>query len=452
MGDHCEDCTTEAQEFIALGAFDVFTSALPPGKICADMGRRLFLSAVLFCSLFSFAGEDFKIVAIRSTGSHEFTEEEIANASGLKINQIIGPAEFKNAADRLASTGAFAQVGYKYGPMGTGMFVEFQVQDAPEFLPVRFENLVWFTDSELTTELSQRVPLYHGHLPPGGGLVDSTVNAIQSLLTEKGITATAGMRMHSPEPGAPIDAVSFYVDGPSLLVKKIDVSGSNLVPAPQVDEALKSIIGMSYDRGIIEDSIHYYLKSLYDSHGLLHFKVDPPQISLTGDPKNPQISLSLKVEEGPQYKFGSFRWTGNTVVSEKDLHKTLDKCSTGAVANLPLLVQAAKFANGLYFTRGYLQSKVQLVPSYDEDKKVVDYELHVVEGPQFHMGHIRVVGLDATECQKLENAWKIKPGDPYDPSYENQFIREHLASLRGRPARTTVTQNKDATVDVQVQF
>lgn len=416
------------------------------------MGRKLFLAAVLICSIFCFAGEDFKIVAIRATGSQEFSEAEIANASGLKINQTIGPAEFKNAADRLAATGAFAEVGYKYGPMGPGMFVEFRVQDAPEFLPVRFENFVWLTDTDLNAELSKRVPLYHGRVPPGGGLVDSTVSAIQALLAEKGIPATAAMRMHSPAPGKPVDAVSFYVEGPALLVKKIDVAGANLVPASDVNDALKSIVGMNYDRGVIDESIRYRLDPLYQSHGLLHFKIDPPQVSIAGDPKNPDVLLSMKVDEGPQYKFGEFHWTGNSVVAEKDLNKTMEKCSTGAVANLPLLIQAAKFANGLYFGRGYLQSKVQLIPTYDDDKKTVDYELHVVEGQQFHMGHIQVVGLEAEQCRKLENAWKIKPGEPYDPSYENQFIREHLASLRGRPARTTITQNKDATVDVRVEF
>lgn len=416
------------------------------------MGRKLLLPLVLLWSLFSFAAQDFRIVAIRSTGSHEFTEQEIADASGLKINQTVGPAEFKNAADRLASTGAFAQVGYKYGPLGAGMFVEFQVEDAPEFLPVRFENLVWFSDSELTAELSRRVPLYHGHLPPGGGMVDSTVSAIQSLLAEKGIPATAAMRMHSPAPGKPIDAVSFYVEGPPLLVKKVDVAGANLVPLSDVNDALKSIVGMNYDSGVIDESIRYRLDPLYQTHGLLHFKLDPPQVSISGDPRNPDVLLSMKIDEGPQYKFGEFHWTGNTVVTEKDLNKTMEKCSTGAVANLPLLIQAAKFANGLYFSRGYLQSKVQLIPTYDDDKKIVDYELHIVEGQQYHMGHIQVVGLEAEQCRKLENAWKIKQGEPYDPSYENQFIREHLASLRGRPARTTITQNKDATVDVRVEF
>ena len=76
------------------------------------MARKFFLailSLILTCFL---AAQDFRIIAIRSTGSHEFSGDEIARASGLKINQTIGPAEFKNAADRLAATGAFAEVGY----------------------------------------------------------------------------------------------------------------------------------------------------------------------------------------------------------------------------------------------------------------------------------------------------------------------------------------------------
>ena len=412
----------------------------------------LFLLPLLISTGFCLGGDTVKLLAIRATGSHEFNESEIASASGLKVNQGIAPAEFKNAADRLAATGAFAQVGYKYGPLGAGMFVEFQVEDAPQFLPVRFENFVWNTDDELITKLAERVPLFHGHLPPGGELVDSTLAALQALLSERGIVAHAGMRMHSPAAGKSIDAISFYVDGLPLIVKDIEIKNAELVPSSEVKTALKSIVGMSFERGVVEESIRYRLETLYQSRGLLHATFDPPMVAMTGDEKNPDIVLKISLHEGLQYKFGHFQWTGNTVVLVSELNKAISKCSTGAVANLPLLVQGAKYANGMYMNKGYLESKVQLMPSYDDQNKTVDYELHVVEGRQFHMGRITVVGLEASQCEKLQNAWKIKPGEPYDASYEPQFIREHMNALRGRPAKTIVTNNPDATVDVRVEF
>jgi outer membrane protein assembly factor BamA len=433
-------------------AIHVFTSEVVTDTICAVMVRKLLLPILLLSTLSCFAASDFRIVAIRATGSKEFSEEEIARASGLTINQTIAAAEFKNAADRLAQTGAFAQVGYKYGPMGPGMFVEFQVEDAPEFLPVRFENFVWMSDDQLNTELKKRVALFHGHLPPGGGMVDATVEALQTMLTERGVQARAGMRLHTFAPGKPIDAVSLYVDGVPLIIKHLVVANANQVPASDVSEALKAIVGMNFDRGVIDETIHYRLEPVYRSRGLLHATIDPVQVAATGDLKNPDVDLTLSVHEGPQYKFGDFKWTGNTIVTEADLKKTIAKCTTGGVANLLALMDGAKVANGAYTSRGYLESKVQLMPNYDDEKKIVDYELHVVEGRQFHMGAIKVVGLEADQCEKMEKSWKIKAGDPYDPSYETIFIRENLRSLHGRPAKTIVTQNKDATVDVRVEF
>ncbi len=433
-------------------AFHVFTSVLLLDTICADMGSRLVAAVLFLCTLPTFAGENFKIVAIRSTGSHEFSQDEIARASGLKLNQFIGPAEFRNAADRLAATGAFAQVSYKYGPMGTGMFVEFQVEDAPEFLPVRFENFVWMSDGDTTAELTRRVPLFHGRVPPGGGLLDDTVAALQALLTERGVAGRAGMRMHTPSPNASIDAVSFYVEGPTLLVKSVDVRGVSSVAASDVNSAVKSIVGMSFDRGVIEESIGYRLTPILQAQGLLHAEIGPPAVTITGDPKNPDVILQVQVAEGPQYKFGRLAWSGNTVVPESELNKTLAKCSPGAVASLPLLMEGAKQANGIYASKGYLEAKVRLNPTFHDVEKTVDYDLQVIEGRQFHMGRVRVVGLDAPQCEVLEAGFPLKQGDPYDEKRVLQFVREHLASQRGRPVKTTTSQNRDATVDVRIEF
>ncbi len=413
------------------------------------MKRLTFLLLVLFLTRLCFAG-DAKLLAIRVSGSRLFTEDEVAKASGLQVNQEIGPAEFKNAADRLAATGAFSQVGYKYGPLGNGMFVEFEVEDAPEFLPVRYENLVWWSDDELTNALHQRVPLFHGRLPSGGGIVDQVTAAISALLTERGVNAQARMRLHSAGPGKPIDAVSFYVDGVTLPVKEINVVGTSI--ATEAQTTLKSLMDVGFDRAVVEDSARYKLQTLYRGKGFLKAQFDSPQVRLLGDPRNPQIGLTFHVQDGLQYHFGDLRFTGNSVIAEGDLRKFVANCARGEVANFNTLLFDLKAANDDYFKRGYMESKIQVTPTYDDSAKAVDYDLNVVEGRLFHMGRLEIAGLDPQTTEKLMGRWKLKPGDAYAQDYPPQFIRENGAVLHARPAKIIETNRPDATVDLRLEF
>src|SRR3712207_6362041 len=47
-------------------------------------------------------------------GNKLYSQEQILAVAGLKIGQMAGKAEFDAARDRLLSTGAFEEVGYRF--------------------------------------------------------------------------------------------------------------------------------------------------------------------------------------------------------------------------------------------------------------------------------------------------------------------------------------------------
>jgi outer membrane protein assembly factor BamA len=413
---------------------------------------RTFLTALLLLfTLPAAAGDAVRLVAIRISGSHEFNETDVARASGLKINQTIGPAEFKNAADRLAATGAFASVGYKYGPQGSGMFVEFQLEDAPKFLPVRYENFVWMDDSELTAELGKRVPLFHGNLPEGGGIVDQITEAMTAMLAERGIQGHGQMRLHTAGLNQPVDAVSLFVDGVSLPIREFELTNASRILVPQLKDTLRPLLGSNFERGVSGESITYRLKPFYQDVGMLNVVIDPPTTTVLGDPKSPEIKLTVNVREGLQYSLGQVHWTGNSVFPEPDLLKPITN-PPGKTLKYSLFVNGVRKAADKYANKGYLEARVGITPTFHDEEQTVDYELHVTEGRQFKMARFTVVGLEPAVCEGLQRTWKLQPGDPYDSSAETRFLNDNVTVLHGRPARITQTPHPDGTVDVKMEF
>jgi hypothetical protein len=76
-------------------------------------------------------------------GSAIFREEELVAALGLRPGNQVDLSALKKAADQLMQTGALATLNYTYTPLSSGIVVEYQVIDAAEFLPCRYENIVW---------------------------------------------------------------------------------------------------------------------------------------------------------------------------------------------------------------------------------------------------------------------------------------------------------------------
>jgi outer membrane protein assembly factor BamA len=129
----------------------------------------------------------FKLVSIQTTGTKRYKSEEIVAASGLQIGETVSEDDFKKAARILGETGAFGDVQYSFQYSSEGTKLDLEVQDEEQFVPVRFDNLVWFSDQELFEQLHAQVPLFQGQLPAGGDLADQVSNALQALLIEHNV-------------------------------------------------------------------------------------------------------------------------------------------------------------------------------------------------------------------------------------------------------------------------
>jgi len=95
-------------------------------------------------------------------------------------------------------------------------------------------------------------------------------------------------------------------------------------------------------------------------------------------------------------------------------------------------------------------------PVLDDDKGNVRYELAVVEGDQFKMGEFEVIGLDSGARSRLQAAWKLAEGQPYNGEYAKKFVDDTSRLIpSGVPWNISIHEavnEKDKTVDVTLRF
>ena len=161
------------------------------------------------------------LIAIKVKGSKRFSEADIAAASGLQLGAPVNEEDFKKAARRLGDMGVFTDIGYSFSYTFAGTKVEFQATDVAKFVPVRFEDFVWFPETELRRRIKAYAPLFDGELPLSGKLADQVSDVLQAMLVEKAIPGHVEY-VRSGKPDGPVDSIVYQVADVLIQVRNIE--------------------------------------------------------------------------------------------------------------------------------------------------------------------------------------------------------------------------------------
>ena len=422
----------------------------------------LLASTLACCSLAplavaqSSAGR-WKLSAIHVTGSQRFKEPRIVQALGFKSGSTVSKEDLEQAAQRLAAVGAFAHVGFRYGPAGGGVAVTFQVTDADQFLDCRFANLIWVPEDQLLSELKTRVPLFEGQVSTAGDMGDRIDRALEAILRERGVIASVDHGYFQSSMRAPISAEVFTAHGPSLPIREVVFTGNTVVGSAALAKTVEPLIGHQHDEVFEEDFLNGDPADLYSEKGYLRVRFGRPQTALmspsgTAGP----LRITVPVSEGLQYNLGQIAWSGNTALTGEQLAGQIH-LEAGKTANGVQLDRDLGNLADLYATRGYLSARAEPTPSFDDASRTVKYQIAVSEGDQYHMGQLIVIGIDAAHVDMLKHDWKLRRGDPFDQSYWKYFLTTNAKDLpAGADKSKKIWKNQvdhdSRTVDVTLTF
>jgi outer membrane protein assembly factor BamA len=410
------------------------------------------------------ANDAYKLVAVKVKGTSRYTDQEILAASGLQIGQPAGDGDFKEAVRRLGDSGMFSEVLYSYTASGTGVKIELQLADTADtkLVPARFENFVWFSDSELLKELQTRVPLFKQLLPLSGNLLDRVSEALQALLPEKHLPGRVDFLREEDESADTLSALVYRLEEVSIRIQGVEFPGASPDLTPLLTVAARRLIGAEYTRSALAAAVKFDLLPVYLRRGYLKAAFAPSDARVlpaatTGEqgPADIEVDAIVPVTPGKVYSTSSVNWKGISAITAIELAPLLHM-PPGQPADEVRLHQDLENVTKLYRSRGYMTAQVKSEAQFDDEKSTVHYDLNVAEGDLYKMGELEITGLDTQAKARLEAAWTLHQGQPYDADYPKKF-QEDTGSLLPRGIRWAVTVHesldaKDKTVDVEIHF
>jgi outer membrane protein assembly factor BamA len=404
-----------------------------------------------------------KLIAVQATGSKRYSEDAVAAACGLQVGTVLTEDDLKKAARRLGDMGVFSDIAYSYSYSSAGTKVELKVTDADKFVPVRFEDFVWFSDAELVARIKQHAPLFNGELPLSGKLADEVSDVLQAMLVGKSIPGNVEYERSGKGDG-PIDAIVYRVADVVIQIRNVDFTGAGAAELPALKAASQRVLDREYSRSVLNGLVQQQLLPIYYARGYLKASFGTPEPKVVKQPSEESdgavrhltiVDVIFPVVPGEQYKLTAIQWSGNHVFPTDVLQKMV-QANTGAPANTVKIRENLKDIKKLYGSKGYVAAKLNADADFSDAAGTVAIRLSVNEGDQYHMGELEYRGLDNSLEAKLRNAWKLRPGDVYDAGYLDEYLP---AAHKLLPANLDwevdphVTANlRDKTVDVDLIY
>ncbi len=253
------------------------------------------------------------LIEVKVKGTTRYTQGDVLAASALRIGVAASEDDFRKAAKELTDSGAFSDVAYSYSYSSAGTKLDLQLTDSKQFLPVRFDDFVWFTDDQLRQKVHERVPLFKGELPISGRLPEQVSDVLQALLVESNVPGHVDY-LRNNDPNGKIESITYSVSDlliesinysvSDLLirVRKIEFTGAGPSELPLLEAAARRLPDPEYSRNRINLFAEHQLLPIYHARGYLKASFSQPQPKVvrqeTGSsrPKSYRVSSTPKPE------------------------------------------------------------------------------------------------------------------------------------------------------------
>jgi outer membrane protein insertion porin family len=387
--------------------------------------RRFVLISVCFSlavlaarlpALAQTASPSFVVGEVHASGSHRYSDAQIAATAGLKPGDPISNQTLQDISDELAQLGVFSRVSFRFTAKNNRATVNFELEDAP-IVPVMFENFPWFTDQELSDEIRRAVPLFDGGAPRGGSLIDEITAALSAKLASRGIKSNIEHTLLS-EPSSDEEVMQFRQDDVKFTIASLSFGDSTAQNSEKLRDRISDLVGKKFSRFAIELFENEQVRPIYLSAGRIRVKLGAPVVHLNGDGQQGQstVDVQIPVEPGQVFRLSSAAWSGSMAIDAATLSR-LVSVKPGDLADGMKLASGWQQIELEYGHRGYLDAKITPVAKFDDASVTVRYDVTIVEGPQYRMGELVITGLSLDAERRLRNAWRLAPGQVFDKTF-----------------------------------
>jgi outer membrane protein insertion porin family len=231
-------------------------------------------------------------------------------------------------------------------------------------------------------------------------------------------------------PDGDVRVVFSIVEGRQIKIDQIVFKGNKGLTTKELKEVLATqerqyyILRGKVQRQRLDEDVERIIQ-LYNDHGYIEARVESTDVAV--DREKARVTVTFTVVEGPQFKVGTLKLAGITLLPEQEVRRQL-KLKTGDVFSRSKLRESLKGVENLYSTIG--RASVDVVPKTEQvpGTNTLNIAIDISEGPEVFVERINISGNVRSQDKILRREIPLHEGDLYTLQ-KKERARQKLVNL-----------------------
>lgn len=372
---------------------------------------QVLLIASLMSPQTAYAFEPFVVNDIRVEGMQRTEPGSIFAQLPFKVGQRFTEDLATESVRKLYATGLYADVRIQTA----NRVVVVNVQERPIIAAITFTGMKEFEPDAIIGNLKQ-VGFTQGRVFDQSMLEQAQFELRQAYLN-KGKYAVEISPTVTPLPRNRVGINFDLFEGGVSRIREINIVGNTAFSQSR----LRDLMSLTtpgwitwytdtdkYSREKLERDVEA-IKSFYLDRGYLEFKIEPPQVSISGDRKD--IFITLTITEGKPFKVSGVKLAGDLIGLESEINE-LVQIKAGEIFSGAKTNATAKAISDYLGGLGYAFANVNPNPTLDRENQTAELTFYIDPNRRVYVRRVQVVGNHRTkdevirrEVRQPEAAW-----------------------------------------------
>ena len=376
-------------------------------QLARDIGMKLF--------------KRVKVSGVEIVGNKRIESDAIKMIIKTKPGDIYLSKSLSDDLKAVFAMGYFDDIRIEAEDTPDGKKIIFRVKEKPTIRVIRFKGNKVFKDDKIKENLTIKTGSILNPFK-----IRRNIGRIEELYKEKNyhnvkVTYSIHQLEHNQ---ADLD---FDIDeGEKVLIKSITFEGNNAY----TDKVLKNLMKTS-EKGFFSwvtssgdlkmedlDQDVSKLSGFYYNNGYIQARIGEPQVEYKGN----WIYITIKIDEGPQFKVGNVDITGDLVLPKDELKKRL-KITKETYYNREVVRNDVLALTDIYSDEGFAYADISPTIDKDFDNLKVNITYTVQKGKQVYFEYIIIGGNTKTRDKVIRRELTVYEQELYSGRKLKRSVR-----------------------------
>ena len=363
-----------------------------------------------------------KILAVEVSGNQRIEADAIKRVIKTQPGDIYNLKNLSADLKAIYAMGYFDDIQIDTETRRDGIIVTFKIKEKPTIRKVRFSGVGKAYDEE---EVEEVVTAKRGSIL-NINVIQNDIDRIIELYKEKNYhNVKVNYKIHDYKENQ-ADLEYIIDEGEKFRIEKIRFEGNRAFSDKELKKQMTTsetnIFHWFTSAGDLnEDTLEQdaaRLASFYKNNGYMEARVGEPAVKFEGN----KIEITIKIEEGPQFKVGKVDLTGDFLIPKEELLASL-KITGKKFFNRETLRNDVLKLTDLYANEGYAYADVAPKINENFEKQIVDITLDIQKGELVYFEEIIISGNTKTRDKVIRRELRVYEQELFSSQRLKRSIR-----------------------------